>query len=152
MTEDRPLRYHETGNIHLDFHGATNTTIDFIVANYGVAVLHEIFEKVGKDVYADIRAHLIAGDAQELVRHWRHFFERENADFDIAVEDDEIVLTVRRCPAYAHVQKIAPSVSPWFCDQTVKTNEAMAEGSPFEVATEITGPGACRQIIRKRRP
>ncbi len=152
MTEDRPLRYHETGNIHLDFHGATNTTIDFIVANYGVAVLHEIFEKVGKDVYADIRAHLIAGDAQELVRHWRHFFERENADFDIAVEGDEIVLTVRRCPAYAHVQKIAPSVSPWFCDQTVKTNEAMAEGSPFEVATEITGPGACRQIIRKRRP
>jgi len=152
MTEDHPLRYHETGNIHLDFHGATNTTIDFIVANYGVAVLHEIFEKVGKDVYADIRAHLIAGDAQELVRHWRHFFERENADFDIAVEDDEIVLTVRRCPAYAHVQKIAPSVSPWFCDQTVKTNEAMAEGSPFEVATEITGPGACRQIIRKRRP
>lgn len=152
MTEDRPLRYHETGNIHLDFHGATNTTIDFIVENYGVAVLHEIFEKVGKDVYADIRAHLIAGDAQELVRHWRHFFERENADFDIAVEDDEIVLTVRRCPAYAHVQKIAPSVSPWFCDQTVKTNEAMAEGSRFEVATEITGPGACRQIIRKRRP
>lgn len=152
MTEDRPLRYHETGNIHLDFHGATNTTIDFIVANYGVKVLHEIFEKVGKDVYADIRAHLIAGDAQELVRHWRHFFERENAEFDIAVEDDEIVLTVRRCPAYAHVQKIAPSVSPWFCDQTVKTNEAMAEGSPFEVATEITGPGACRQIIRKRRP
>lgn len=152
MTEDRPLRYHETGNIHLDFHGATNTTIDFIVANYGVAVLHEIFEKVGKDVYADIRAHLIAGDAQELVRHWRHFFEREKADFDIAVEGDEIVLTVRRCPAYAHVQKIAPSVSPWFCDQTVKTNEAMAEGSPFEVATEITGPGACRQIIRKRRP
>lgn len=152
MTEDRPLRYHETGNIHLDFHGATNTTIDFIVANYGVAVLHEIFEKVGKDVYADIRAHLIAGDAHELVRHWQHFFGRENADFDIAVNDDEIVLTVRRCPAYAHVQKIVPSVSPWFCDQTVKTNEAMAEGSPFEVATEITGPGACRQIIRKRRP
>ena len=152
MTEDRPLRYHETGNIHLDFHGATNTTIDFIVANYGVAVLHEIFEKVGKNVYADIRAHLIAGDAQELVRHWRHFFERENADFDIAVEDDEIVLTVHRCPAYAHVQKIAPSVSPWFCDQTVKTNEAMAEGSPFEVATEITGPGTCRQIIQKRWP
>lgn len=150
MTEDRPLRYHETGNIHLDFHGATNTTIEFIVENYGLAVLHEIFEKVGKDVYADIRTHLMAGDANELVQHWRHFFERENADFDITVTDGEIVLTVRRCPAYEHVQKIAPSVSQWFCDQTVKTNEAMAEGSPFEVATEITGTGACRQIIRRR--
>ena len=151
MSEDPPLRYQETGNVHLDFHGAVNTTIDFIVANYGLAVLHEIFEKVGKNVYADIRAHLMDGDAQELVRHWRHFFEREQADFDITADEDEIVLTVRKCPAYLHVQKIAPGVSPWFCDQTVKTNEAMADGSPFEVTTEITGPGACRQIIRKRR-
>jgi len=26
----------------------------------------------------------------------------------------------------------------------------MAEGGPFAIATEITGPGSCRQIIRKR--
>jgi len=152
MTKEPPLRYQETGNVHLDFHGAVNTTIDFIVANYGVSVLHEIFEKVGKDVYADIRAHLMDGDANELVRHWRYYFERENAEFDIAVDDDEIVLTVHKCPAYLHVQKIAPEVSTWFCDQTIVTNQAMAEDSPFDVSTEITGPGSCRQIIRRRRP
>lgn len=152
MTEDPPLRYPETGNVHLDFHGAVNTTIDFIVANYGLDVLHEIFEKVGREVYADIRAHLMAGDAEELVRHWRYYFEREGAEFDIVMDDDEIVLTVRKCPAYLHVKKIAPEISPWFCDQTIKTNEAMADGSPFDVTTEITGPGSCRQIIRKRSP
>ncbi len=151
MTDAKPLRYHDEGNTHLDFHGATNTTIDFIVERYGIDALHDIFRRVGTDVYADLRRHLMAGDAEELVRHWRHFFTRENADFEIAVEEDgAIVLTVNRCPAYEHVRKLTGAVSPQFCDQTTVTNAAMAEGTPFSVTTEITGEGSCRQIIRKR--
>jgi len=147
---DKPLRYNEDGNVHLDFHGATNTTIDFIVDRYGIEAMHEIFKKVGRDVYQDIRGHLMAGDANELVKHWRHFFERENADFDIAVGDEEIVLTVRRCTAWHHVKKIAPSVSAHFCDQTVVTNAAMAEGTSFAIETNVLGSGACTQVIRRR--
>ncbi|SFZ85482.1 hypothetical protein SAMN02983003_2647 [Devosia enhydra] len=148
--EPPPLRYQEEGNVHLDFHGAVNTTIDFIVGRYGIDVLHDIFRKMGTDVYADLRRHVLAGDRDEMVRHWRHFFTRENADYDIDVGPDEIVLTVRRCPAWHHVHKIAGAVSPHFCDQTSVVNEAIAEGSPFAITTEITGPGACRQIIRRR--
>lgn len=148
--QEKPLRYQEEGNVHLDFHGAVNTTIDFIVERYGVEVLHQIFEKMGKDVYVDIRQHMLDGDANELVKHWRYFFDRESADYDIAVGEEEIVLTVRRCTAYHHVAKIAPSVSAHFCDQTIKVNEAIAEGSPYRIDTEITGPGACRQVIRRR--
>lgn len=147
---ENPLRYQEDGNVHMDFHGAVNTTIDFIVERYGVDVLHEIFAKVGKDVYVDLRRHMQAGDPNELARHWQHFFAREGADFDIVVGEDEIVLTVRHCPAFHHVAKIAPAVSPHFCDQTIKVNDAIAEGTPFRVDTEITGRGACRQVIRRR--
>lgn len=133
----------------MDFHGATNTTIDFIIENYGVGVMDQIFSRVGKDVYADIRRHLAAGNAGELVKHWRHFFDREGAGYSIDFNDDEIVLSVHHCAAYHHVKKIAPKVSNHFCDQTIKTNEALADGSPFAITTEITGPGSCRQIIRK---
>ena len=152
MTEgtDKPLRYNEGGNVHLDFHGAVNTTIDFIVDRYGIEAMHEIFKTVGRDVYQDIRGHLMAGDAMELVKHWRHFFTREKADFDIKVGEDEIVLTVRRCTAWHHVKKIAPSVSPFFCDQTTVTNRAMADDTPFSVETTVTGEGACTQVIRRR--
>ncbi|MDB5474331.1 MAG: hypothetical protein JWP99_1634 [Devosia sp.] len=147
---EKPLRYGEEGNVHLDFHGATNTTIDFIVERYGVEVLHQILAKVGKEVYKDLRQHLLDGDPGEMARHWQHFFARENADFDIAVGEDEIVLTVRHCPAYEHVARIGPSVSPHFCDQTIKVNEAIAEGSAYLIDTVITRPGACRQVIRRR--
>lgn len=150
MSTDTPLRYQETGNVHLDFHGAANTTIDFIVDRFGVEALHAIFKSVGQNVYADLRAHLMAGDAEELVKHWRHFFDREDADYTITMEDDAIVLTVNRCPAFMHVKKIAPKVSDHFCDQTIVTNTAMAEGTPFTLTTEITGEGSCRQVIRRR--
>ena len=148
--DDKPLRYNDGGNVHMDFHGATNTTIDFIIKNFGIEAMDDIFARVGRDVYSDIRGHLMAGNATELVKHWRHFFDREGADYAIDVREDEVVLTVNHCPAYHHVKKIAPKVSDHFCDQTTKTNEAMAEGGPFAIATEITGPGSCRQIIRKR--
>jgi predicted ArsR family transcriptional regulator len=148
--DNKPLRYNEGGNVHMDFHGATNTTIDFIIENYGIDAMDDIFARVGKEVYADIRSHLRAGNAGELVKHWHHFFDREGADYAIEITEDEVILTVKHCSAYHHVKKIAPQVSKHFCDQTIKTNEAMARGGPIEISTEITGPGACRQIIRKR--
>ena len=144
------LRYAEEGEVHLDFHGATNTTIDFIIGKFGLAAMDEIFSKVGKDVYRSIHEDLIAGDTAQLVAHWRHFFTRENCDYDIAVGGDEIVLTVRHCTAWHHVAKLVGTPSAHFCDQTSRTNEAMAEGSPFAIDTTVTGPGACRQVIRRR--
>ena len=147
---ETPLRYQEDGNVHLDFHGAVNTTINFIVERYGVGALHEIFRRVGTDVYRDLRSHLMAGDRDELVRHWQHFFTREGADFDIAIGNDEIVMTVRRCTAWHHVQKIHGKVAEQFCDQTIVVNNALAEGTPFAIETTVTGPGSCRQVIRRR--
>lgn len=144
------LRYAETGEVHLDFHGATNTTIDFIIGKFGLAAMDDIFRKVGKDVYRSIHEDLVAGDTGQLVRHWRHFFDREDCDYDIAVGDDEIVLTVRRCTAWHHVAKLVGTPSSHFCDQTSRTNEGLVDGSPFAIDTEITGPGACRQVIRRR--
>ena len=68
----------------------------------------------------------------------------------ISINDEEIILTVNRCTAYEHVRKLVGNVSPNFCDQTIKTNEALAEDTPYEIKTEILGEAACRQTIRKR--
>ena len=112
--------------------------------------MNDIFKKVGNDVYADIKEHINAGNINMLAEHWQHFFDREGADYSISVKEDEIILTVNKCTAYEHVRKLVGNVSPYFCDQTIKTNEAIAEGTPYKITTEILGEGSCKQIIRKR--
>ena len=134
----------------MDFHGATNTTIDFIIEKYGIETMNDIFKKVGNDVYVDIKKQIKLGNIKVLAEHWQHFFEREGADFSISIKEDEIILTVKKCTAYEHVKKLVGKVSPNFCDQTIKTNEALAENTSYEIKTEILGEAACRQTIRKR--
>lgn len=146
------LRYAEEGEVHLDFHGANNTTIDYVLKTYGAEALEEIFRKVGHDVYRAIREDLERGDSAQLVAHWRHFFDREQCDYDIEIGQDEIVLTVLRCTAWHHVAKLVGSPSPHFCDQTISTNRAMAAASPFSLETVVTGPGSCRQVLKRRVP
>ena len=48
------------------------------------------------------------------------------------------------------IKKLVGKVSPNFCDQTIKTNEAIAEGTPYEIKTEILGEASCKQTIRRR--
>ena len=55
---DQKLRYNDGGNVHMDFHGATNTTIEFIINKYGIDTMNDIFKKVGNDVYKDIKDHI----------------------------------------------------------------------------------------------
>ena len=112
--------------------------------------IRDSFKKVGNDVYKDIKDHIKNGNIKMLAKHWQHFFDRENADYNISINDEEIILTVNRCTAYEHVRKLVGNVSPNFCDQTIKTNEALAEDTPYEIKTEILGEAACRQTIRKR--
>jgi hypothetical protein len=48
------MRYQETGGLHLNCHGATNNTIDYVADKYRVKARREIFFKAGRDVYNDI--------------------------------------------------------------------------------------------------
>ncbi len=40
---DQKLRYNDGGNVHMDFHGATNTTIEFIIKKYGIDTMKLLF-------------------------------------------------------------------------------------------------------------
>lgn len=144
------MRYQETGELHLDFHGTTNATINYIAKNYGEKALHEIFYAVGQKVYKSIHEKLKQGDASELIEHWQYFFTREKGRFEIKATPDIIVLEVSECPAVRHLLKLGLTPSAHFCHQTIMVNEAMCESTPFESQTEIIGCGKCRQTIRKR--
>jgi len=144
------MRYAETGEVHIDFHRTTNGTIAYLREKYGQDFLDDTFRRTARDVYRSIREDLLREDKEQLVEHWTYYFDREGGEYDIEREGDDVRLTVSRCPAISHLQKSGLEVDPAFCRQTTVINEALAEGSPFQVDTEVLGGGRCVQTIRRR--
>ena len=144
------MRYRETGEVHMDFHRTTNGTIAYLRKTYGQDFLDETFGRTARDVYRSIREDLHRGDVEPLIEHWAYFFEREGGDYTIERDGDDVRMTVRRCPAVAYLQDKGIEIDPAFCRQTVVINAALAEGSPFEIDTQVLGGGRCVQTVRRR--
>lgn len=145
------LRYQESNELHMDFHGTTNTTLDYIADNYGVEALKEILRKTGRDVYKSIHEKLVKGDASELVEHLNWFFFREKGKYQLTVDDDRIVFEVFECPALRHLKKLGLEPSKHLCLQTSEVNAGMCEGSLWESSVEVIGEGHCIQTFSKKK-
>ena len=144
------MRYQDTGNVHMDFHLATNTTIHYVLEEYGETFLKELWRRTAQQVYKDIYEHLKQGDMHPLLEHWEYYFKREKGVFHLTKDSTGAVLVVDECPAVRHLREKGVAPDPCFCSQTKHLNEAWSEGTPFEIATETTGVGSCRQVIRRK--
>ena len=145
------LRYQENNELHLDFHGTTNTTLDYIAEQYGEDALRGILRKTGREVYASIRTKLAADDASELLEHLNWFFYREKGKYRLSVTENEIILEVLECPAHRHLKKLGLEISEYSCLQTSEVNAGMCENTPWKSSVELVGEGHCIQRFRKEK-
>ena len=139
------FRYQETNELHLDFHGTTNTTLNYVAEKYGVEALKKILRKTGRDVYKSIHEKLLKGDASELLEHINWFYFREKSKYRLNVSENEIELEVFECPAIRHVRKLGLEPSEFACLQTSEVNAGMCEGSPWRSEVTVLGEGHCIQ-------
>ena len=144
------LRYQENNELHRDFHGTTNTTIDYIANNYGVEALKEILRTTGRDVYKSIHDKLAKGDASELLEHLNWFYFREGAKYQLTVSPEEIVLEIFECPAIRHLKKLGVPISQHVCLQTSEVNAGMCENTMWNSEVKVIEEGHCIQIFRKK--
>jgi len=143
------MRYMDTGEVHKDFHLAMNETIDFVLSEYGMEFLTELFRRTSQNVYRDIYNHLKNGDSGPLIEHWSYYYSREDGDFSISEQDGRIVFHVTDCPAVRHLKEKGIPVTDNFYLQVSLMNEGWSEGTPFDIATEIIGEGEYRMTIRR---
>ena len=143
------LRYQENNELHMDFHGTTNTTLNYIAENYGVEALKMILRKTGREVYKSIHDKLAKGDASELIEHLNWFFNREKGRYNLSVSQNEIVLEVLECPAIRHLRKLGLEPSEHVCLQTECVNEGMCENTPWKSSLKVISEGHCIQTFKK---
>ncbi len=77
------MRYMDKGEVHKDFHLATNETINFVLSEYGKEFLAELFRRTAQNVYRDIYSNLLKGNYQPLLEHWKYYYTREDGVFNV---------------------------------------------------------------------
>jgi hypothetical protein len=94
----------------------------------------------------------MAGNPEHLIEHWTYYLEREGAEFSVERTEADVTVTVRRCPALAYLEERGVVPDPAMRRQTAIVNEALAEGTRFEILTRPLGDRGYVQTIRRRSP
>lgn len=144
------MRYKCTGEVHRDFHASVLDGVNYLLDNFGEADTRKVLEKTASGVYRTMHEALVAGDKTELLEWWRYYLDREGGAYALEETADGAVLTVSVCPAQAHLGKRGIAGGRRTCWATRVLNEALCEGSPFEILVEETGDASCRQTLRRK--
>ena len=144
------LRYQAHGEIHKDFHGLTCATLHYLIDCYGKEAMVEVLRNTAQKVYKSMHEGLKNNNPDELVEYWQFYFEREKGDFSIERVENEIRLIVKDCPALRHLVKLEKQPDPLMCEGTEIFNNALTEGTSYEIETRKTGDFSCVQILKKK--
>ena len=143
------MRYVDSGNVHKDFHLATNTTIRYVLEHYGEEFLRELFRRTAQQVYRDIYEHLQQGDPRPLREHWEYYYTREGGEYSVTEQEGGFEFEVHDCPAVRHLKERGVEVTDSFYLQDVLLNDGWSQGTPFEIETEILGEGRYRMTVSR---
>ncbi|RKX98636.1 MAG: hypothetical protein DRZ90_02180 [Spirochaetes bacterium] len=143
------MRYKDTGEVHMDFHLATNETIEYVLSEYGQDFLAELFRRTAQNVYRDIYNGLKNGDSQKLIEHWSYYYTREKGAFIITEGANEVSFHVTECPAVRHLLANKIPVNREFYLQMELMNNAWSEDTPFNIETSVLSEGEYTMTIRR---
>ena len=129
--------------LHKDFHGALSTGIEYLHRQFGPEAVREYLRTFTMTYYAPLRAKLKADGLDALNEYFQKMYESEEGEIEIALADDELVLTVKACPAVKHMREHDYPVARLFIETTKTVNEALCEGTPYKAELveydELTG-------------
>ncbi|MBR4652833.1 MAG: twin-arginine translocation signal domain-containing protein [Kiritimatiellae bacterium] len=146
------LHYRFGGNVHRDFHASILDGYNYVKDNFGMEAVREVLGNVARGVQKSMHEKLKAGDASELLEHWRYYMEREGGSecFSLSeTSDGGAVFEVKACPARAHLVKRGIGGGEGLCELTRIFNEELARDTPFTIETVVTADGACRQTLKR---
>lgn len=107
------MRYIDSGELHKDFHLATNKTIDYIMKTYDQEFLAELCRRTAQDVYQDIYYNLKKGNSEPFLEHLSYYTDREGGKYTIERKKGEILFHMNACPMIQHITSSGQSVSPY---------------------------------------
>ncbi|MBN1291219.1 MAG: hypothetical protein JXB48_05205 [Candidatus Latescibacteria bacterium] len=129
--------------LHKDFHSALSTSIEYLHRHFGSEAVSEYLRKFTRTYYAPLTVKLNNNGLVALKEHFQKIYDIEGEKIEISFTENELVLTIKSCPAVKHMREHNYPVARLFMETTKTVNEALCEGTPFKAELveydELTG-------------
>jgi hypothetical protein len=140
--------------LHKDFHRALNWALIYLADRHGEAAVREYLQEFAGKYYAPLQTALRQEGLAALEHHFSWIYAIEGGDvrIDRQTDPDSLTITVRQCPAVAHIRAGGDRVSPLFHLTSEAVNEAICRNTPYQSSLIEYDPatGACRQCFTRR--
>ena len=139
---------------HPDFHGALSAAIEYLDLRYGEQAVRDYLRRFTTCYYSPLRSALQKSGLAALKEHFEGLYQREGGKIDVTLSENELLITVRACPAVTHMRKRGYHVARLFHETTKTVNEALCEGTAFSAQLVQYDPQTGRSVVRfwRRRP
>ena len=146
MPEPSSLPYQDTKPVGAaDFYFGINATFRFIRQRLGDEGLVRYWRSMGEQYFRPVTELWKKDGLPAVARYWRDFFAAEpGSDVQVHIDDNQITVEVRTCPAIAHLRAAGREIESRFCQHCYFVSEAMAVPAGLTVRVE-GGNGTCRQ-------
>ncbi len=134
--------------LHKDFHGALSVGIDFLHQRYGSDSVREYLRQFTLACYAPLKEKLAKEGFPALKEYFEEVYAAEGEDIDIELTDNELVVSVRSCPAVAHMRAHGYKVAELFYETVRTVNESLCEGTPFSAELDEYDETTGRSVQR----
>jgi hypothetical protein len=123
--------------LHRDFHTSADAGLAYVGKRYGDAGVREYLERFSRAMYAPLAEAVKKDGLKALQAHIERIYAVEEASevLHTVLKDDELSVTVDRCPALTYFRSIRYEPSRWYKEMTATVNRVIAElaGCRFEM-------------------
>lgn len=149
----RVMRREATDNeyLHRDFHGALSVGLDYLAGQFGPAGVREYLRRFTRTYYAPVREAIARDGLHALAGHLRRVYAAEQAEVELEISENELLVRVPACPAVTHMRAHGYAVSEHFIETTRTVNEALVEDTPITAELLDYDPQTGRSVQRFRR-
>lgn len=140
--------------LHKDFHKALNCALIYLAGRFGESAVREYLRDFAAEYYAPLAEALKIRGLDALKDHFERIYAIEGGDVQIErlQDPDSLTVTVRTCPAVAHIRAAGDALSPLFYLTSETVHETICANTPYQAILSGYEPttGACVQHFSRR--
>ena len=116
---------------HRDFHIALNYAIDYLHKKFGEEAVREYLAQFADAWYSPLKKSLLEKGLHAIKEHYEVIYKTEDAEFDIKLYEDELIIHLLASPAVMHIKSGGHAVSPLFYETVATVNKEICRDTPF---------------------